>query len=115
MELDIKITSFDATIKAVIRNDNIKAFVDWIFATEIGVIKIHGGTIRLKPFGPNSTQILTFDGPAYGSHFTKVLFIDNPQFYKRLCDFTVNKYCQETGEKQYEVITEEVDINDLPI
>lgn len=119
MDIDVKIQGFEAEIKPVSREDNIKAFVTWVFQTDRGVIKIHGGTIRSKAFGMEEQERLTFDGPAVRSRggFTKVFFWDEKEIYKQLCEHTTEKYYQTTGEVREErrrARNSEPDLDDLP-
>lgn len=117
LELNIKITGFSADIKPVIRQDNIRAFVTWIFQTESGVIKVYGGTIRQKPFGENSQLILSYDPPAIktGRGYIKAVFIEDKHLFKRLCDYTINLYCKQTGEVRGILSVEDVNIAEIPI
>lgn len=120
MEIEIKITGFEVKVKPVVREDNIKAFVDWIFNTDQGVIKIHGGTLRVKLFGKNNKELLTYDAPAIRSRsgYAKVLFIDNLEIFKKLCDYTLNEYYKITNELPNNVIfgeSEDVDPESIPI
>lgn len=117
MDLEIKVTKFEADINQVVREDNIKAFVTWKFETGSGVIKIYGGTIRLKPFGEKQKMLMSYDPPAIRMKggYNKVLFIDNAELYKKLCKHTIDTYYQVTGEARPEVVTnEEVNSDDLP-
>jgi hypothetical protein len=124
MEIQINITSFEADVKPVIRDDEIKAFVTWFFESDNGKIKITGGTIKIKEFGQNKIKKLTFDGPAiktkYGRFF-KVLFIDNIPLYKQLCDYTIKKYIELSGELPPDIFwsedyqTEEINLDDIPL
>lgn len=113
MELNIQITKFSTEIKPVIRDDQIKAFVVWIFHTDLGIIKIYGGTIRKKQFGKNQKLLLTYEPPSVGRNYTKVFFIDNKEVYKQLCDFTIKEYCQITGELGNHEMNEEVDVDKI--
>lgn len=116
MELEIKITNFLVEIKPVVRSDNIKAFVTWIFQTELGVWKVYGGTIRLKPFGKNNKMLLSYDPPAFGPRFTKALFIEDKGTYIKLCDYTIKSYCTLTGEINNNILMDEgIDPDEVPI
>ncbi len=118
MDIDIEIKKFTTEIKPVVRNDEIKAFVIWRFETNMGLLKITGGTIRLKPFGKYDKPILTFEGPAVRtrSGFIKVFFFDNKDFYKKLCEQTVEDYCKETGELPNKtVFSEEINVDEIPL
>lgn len=115
LELNIKIIGFSAEIKPVVRQDNIKAFVTWIFQTESGVIKVYGGTIRQKPFGEDSKLILSYDPPAIGRKFIKVIFIEDKELYKKLCRHTIDLYCQLTGEIRNNISGgEDVNMDEIP-
>lgn len=115
MELNINIHSIEIEITAVARQDNILAFVDWIFKTDIGDMKLKGGTIRRKEF--KSKTKLSFDVPAIRSKggFIKAFFLDNKKVFLQLCAATVKKYCEETGEL-FEDFShyEEVNPDDIP-
>ena len=117
LELNINITGFSAEIKPVIRQDNIKAFVTWIFRIDLGMIKIYGGTIREKPFGEHNKLILSYDPPAIktGRGYIKVMFIEDKQLFKTLCDYTINLYCKLTGEVRGILSAEDVNIDQIPI
>lgn len=117
MDIDIKITGFNPEVKPIVRDDNIKAFVTWVFITDKGELKLKGGTVRLKAFGKNSKLILTYDSPAYrtGMGYVKVMFFDNKELYKQLCDFTIDKYCLLTGETRNDAVPEEeINIDEIP-
>ena len=116
LELNINITGFSAEIKPVIRQDNIKAFVTWIFQTESGVVKVYGGTIREKPFGERSKLILSYDPPAIktGRGYIKTMFIEDKQLFKTLCDYTINEYCKLTGEVRGILSVEDVNMDEIP-
>lgn len=115
LELKIKITSFSVEINLMARSDNIRAFVAWIFQTDVGVWKLRGGTIRQKPFGRNGKLLLTYDPPAIGKYFTKVIFIDNKEIYKRLCNYSIDEYCKLTGEIRNDVAMDKsVDPDEMP-
>lgn len=118
LELNINISGFSADIKPVIRQDNIRAFVTWIFQTESGVIKVYGGTIRQKPFGENNKLILSYDPPAIktGRGYIKAVFIEDKHLFKRLCDFTIDEYCKLTGElRKTPSINEDVNTDEIPV
>ncbi len=106
MKLDIQISDFSVKIKSVIRDDNIKGFVTWIFRTNQGDWKVYGGTIKLKSFGKNDRQLLSYDPPAYKTKggFNKAFFIDNLELYKKLCNYTVKIYCEISGELGNDII-----------
>lgn len=116
-ELNINITGFSAEIKPVVRDDNIKAFVTWIFQTESGVIKVYGGTVRVKPFGKDGKLILTYEPPAIKTRgsYIKAMFIEDKILFKRLCDYTINLYCNLTGEVRGILSVEDVNIAEIPI
>ncbi|MEK7616578.1 MAG: hypothetical protein AAB414_00810 [Patescibacteria group bacterium] len=117
LELNINLTGFSAEIKPVIRQDNIKAFVTWIFRIDLGMIKIYGGTIREKPFGEHNKLILSYDPPAIktGRGYIKVMFIEDKQLFKRLCDYTIDLYCKLTGEVRGILSVEDVNMDAIPI
>lgn len=117
LELNINITGFSADIKPVIRQDNIRAFVTWIFQTESGVLKVYGGTIRQKPFGEDSKLILSYDPPAIktGRGYIKAVFIEDKILFKRLCAHTIDLYCRLTGEARGILLVEDVNIDAIPI
>src|SRR5690348_7227001 len=105
MDIDMKITRFRVELKPVARTDAIKAFVTWYFNTDIGEIKIAGGTIKEKTFGKFNKILLSYDAPAYKTRmgYMKVLFINNKDFFKKLCDFTIDEYYRETGETRDDI------------
>lgn len=115
MEINIKITRFEAEVKPIIRNDNIKAFVTWIFYFGSEQIKIYGGTIRLKPFGENDKQLLSYDPPAIGARYIKVIYFSDKALYLKLCLKTVQVYCEMTGELPNNILYENVDEDSLTI
>ncbi len=117
MELNIQITSFSVDIKPAVREDNIKAFVTWIFQTSVGEWKIYGGTIRQKPFGKNQKLLLTYDPPAIGKKFFKAFYIGDKELYKKLCKHTIEEYCKITGEvgNNFLVANEDVKEDEIPI
>lgn len=118
MDIEIKITKFTTEIKPVVRNDEIKAFVIWRFETNMGMLKINGGTVRLKPFGKYGKPLLTFEGPAVRTRagFIKVFFFDNLELYKNLCEQTVQDYCKESGEfPNNTVFSDEINMDDIPL
>ncbi|MBI2196128.1 hypothetical protein HYU45_00785 [Candidatus Daviesbacteria bacterium] len=117
LELNINITGFSVEVKPVIRQDNIKAFVTWIFLTESGVVKVYGGTIRIKPFGKDNKLILTYEPPAIKTRggYIKAMFIEDKQLFKTLCDYTINLYCKLTGEVRGILSPEDVNIDEIPI
>lgn len=100
MNINILMSKFNVEIKPVVRHDNIKAFVTWIFKTNQGELKIRGGTIREKPFGRNGRLKKSYDPPAVKlkSGYLKAFFLDNKELYKKLCEETINGYNRETGE-----------------
>ena len=117
MDISIEIKSFFVEIRPTIREDNIKAFVNWVFSTNKGEIKIKQGTIRLKQFGKK--ELLSYDLPAVRLKvgFVKVFYMGNKELYKSLCEFTIKTYCQETGELPNKItpdVGEEIDLEDLP-
>lgn len=117
MDINIAINFFSVEIKPTIREDNIKAFVNWVFSTNKGEIKIKQGTIRLKQFG--TKELLSYDLPAVRLKvgFVKVLYIANVELYKALCEFTIKAYCQETGELPNNITLEsgdEINLEELP-
>lgn len=115
MELEIKITNFSVEINPVVRSDNIRAFVAWIFQTDFGVWKLRSGTIRQKAFGRNEKLLLTYEPPAIGKNYIKVIFIDNKELYKKLCNYSIDEYCKLTGEIRNNIaIDENVDPNEVP-
>lgn len=114
MDLNITITSFSVELKPIVRDDNIKAFVTWVFHTDQAKIKIKWGTIRLKEFG--AKKLLSYDPPAIKTRFgySKIIFIDNLELYKSLCRATIKKFCEETGELENNVLLnaeEEINID----
>ena len=117
LELNINITGFSAEIKPVVREDNIKAFVTWMFQTESAAIKIYGGTIRVKPFGKDNKLILTYEPPAIKTKggYIKAMFIEDKILFKTLCDYTINLYCKLTGEVRGILSAEDVNIDQIPI
>lgn len=116
MELEIKITNFSVEITPAARSDNIRGFVVWVFQTNSGVWKLKGGTIRQKAFGRNEKLLLTYDPPAIGRNFTKVIFIDNKDLYKKLCNYSIDEYCKLTGEIRNDIAMDEnVDPDEIPI
>jgi hypothetical protein len=121
MEIDIKITSFEVEINPVIRNDDLKAFVKWYFISDVGKIKLVGGTIKVKTFGKNNVKKLSFDGPAIrtrGGNFFKVFYLPDLDIYKKLCQYTIDEYIKVAGELPEGVIIdsgyEEVNPEDIP-
>lgn len=122
MELNINITSFDVEVRPVVRQDNIIAFVVWIFHTADFDIKITGCTLRRKTFSNNQTghetTLISFEPPVIKGKFKsfKAFFIDNIFLYKQLCQYTMKKYCEMTGEpyEDYLKPEEEVNIDDIP-
>ncbi|OGE25312.1 hypothetical protein A3C26_00575 [Candidatus Daviesbacteria bacterium RIFCSPHIGHO2_02_FULL_39_12] len=100
LELNINITGFSAEVKPTVREDNIKAFVTWIFQTESAAVKIYGGTVRIKPFGKDGKLILTYEPPAIKTRggYIKAMFIEDKILFKRLCAHTIDLYCKLTGE-----------------
>lgn len=118
MELNINITSFDVEIRAIAlsKPEGIVAYVSWIFHTPEFDIKITGCTIRRKLFGESQTSILSFEPPAIKGRFKyyKTLFIDEKLLYKKLCQFTIKKYCQESGELYEEHPAEEINLDEVP-
>ncbi len=98
MELRIKIYALETDLSLQARSDNILAFVTWIFKTDIGDIKIKGGTIRRKEFG--SKSLLSYDVPAIKTRhgYNKAFFMDNKELFLKLSNFTIQKYCEESGE-----------------
>lgn len=116
LELEIKITNFSVEINPVARTDNIRGFVVWVFHTDVGIWKLKGGTIRQKAFGRNENLLLTYDPPAIGRNFTKVIFIDNKELYKKLCNYSIDEYCKLTGEIRNDIAMDEtINPDDLPI
>lgn len=117
MELNIKITGFSVDVKPQVREDNIKAFVTWIFHTSIGEWKIYNGTLRQKPFGKNQKLLLSYEPPAVGKRYSKVLFIDNKIFFQKLCQYTKEKYYKLTGELEnnFSTADEEVNLDEIPL
>ena len=115
MDLEIKISNFEVEIKPVIRGDQIKAFVTWIFKTDSGDLKVYSGTIRLKAFGKNDKELLTYDPPAIRGRksYTKVIFMDNLDLYKRLCSYTLEKYYEASGELPNEVSLDEDEFEEI--
>lgn len=107
MDIQINITSFEVEVKAVVRNDDIKGFVTWYFNSDLGRIKITGGRIMLKTFGKNDEPRLSYDGPAikagYGKYY-KVFYLDNKEVYLKMCQASVEKYLEVTGELPNDVI-----------
>lgn len=115
MDIEIIIKHFSVKVIPAVRSDSIKAFVEWVFGSNVGEIKIRGGTIRLKSFG-SSKQVLSYEPPAYGRKYQKTIFIDNKELYKKLCDYTIKKYCDITGEIVAGVeMNEDVDPDEIPI
>lgn len=115
MELNIQITGLTIEVTPVIREDNIKAFVNWTFITDSGEWKVKNGTIRIKEFG--AVKKLSYDVPAIKGkiRYNKTLFIDNLDLYKQFCKATIDKYVSLTGELPNDVsYEEEVNIDDLP-
>src|SRR3989338_9209615 len=98
MELNIQIIGFSVDIKPTVRDDNIKAFVVWIFQTTAGEWKVYGGTIRQKPFGKNQKLLLSYDPPRVGRKYSVAFYIDEKELYKKLCNYTIDEYCKITGE-----------------
>lgn len=116
MELRIKINSLETDISLQARTDNILAFVTWIFKTDVGDIKIKGGTIRRKDFG--SKPLLTYDVPAIKTRhgYNKALFIDNKELFVQLCNFTIKKYCEESGDLPNSFSnTEDINLDEIPL
>lgn len=115
MDIEIIIKNFSVKIIPIVRADSIKAFVEWVFGSDIGEIKIRGGTIRLKTFG-SSKQVLSYEPPTYGSKYQKAIFLDNKELYKKLCDYTIKNYCDITGKVLAGVeMNENVDPDEIPI
>ncbi|TSC85373.1 MAG: Uncharacterized protein G01um10147_1187 [Microgenomates group bacterium Gr01-1014_7] len=116
LELNINITGFSAEIKPTVREDNIKAYVTWIFKTESAAVKIYGGTIRVKPFGKDGKLILTYEPPAIRTRggYIKAMFIEDKQLFKTLCDYTINLYCKQTGEVRGILSVEDVNMDEIP-
>lgn len=115
MDIELIIKHFSVKIIPTVRADSIKAFVEWVFGSNMGEIKIRGGTIRLKSFG-DSKEVLSYEPPAYGKKYQKAIFIDNKEFYKKLCDYTINKYCDITGEILAGVeMNEDIDPDEIQI
>jgi len=121
MEMNIIINQFEVEVKLVERSDNIKAFINWIFHTSEGQIKIRGGTMKLKQpkFAEEGETMLSYDVPAYRGKFKYygVLFIDNKNLFKKLCTETMRRYCEESGVPfdATKFIQEEVNIDDIPL
>lgn len=121
MEIKINITSFEPEVKVVVRDDDLKGFVTWIFMSDIGKVKIAGGTIRVKEFGVNKVRKLSYDVPAIktkGNRYFKVFYIDNLDIYRQLCKTTIDKYIAESGGLPEGVILdspdETVNPDDIP-
>lgn len=115
MELDIHIKSVEVEVIVIARSDQIKAFVDWTFKTNTDDWKIKGGTIRYKEFG--SKKLLSYEVPAIRTRkgYKKALYIADKELYLKLCNLSVQKFCELSGELPNNVIVEEaVNIDDLP-
>lgn len=120
MELNIIIKGLNIDIIPMVREDKIKAFVQWIFKTDQGDIKIKGGTLKLQDSKDGGKQFLSYNPPAIKGRFNKyfkILFIDNKDLFRSLCLATIKKYASITGEPTNitSIENEEVDIDDLPI
>lgn len=116
MVLDIHITKLTIEILPAVRNDNIKAFVNLIFHTDQGEIKIKNGTIRLKDFG--KAQKLSYDVPAVRTRnaFRKCFFLNNLDLYKEICVAVLRAYEEQTGEKvNYDIELEDISIDEIPV
>ena len=116
MELQIIIHSLEVDISAQAREDNIRAFVIWIFKTNVGDIKIKGGTIRRKEFG--SKSLLSYEPPSIKGRqgkYNRTFFMDDKQLYLKLCAYTIKRYCEESGESGQDFSHyEEVNPDDIP-
>lgn len=120
MELNIIIKGLNIDITPVVREDKIKAFVQWIFKTDQGDIKIKGGTIKLQDSKDKTKQFLSYNPPAIRSGFGKffwAFWMDDKDLFRDLCSATIKKYASITGEPTNitSIENEEVDIDDLPI
>lgn len=114
MELNIQITNLEIEIKPTVREDNIKAFVNLIFNSSQGDIKIKNGTLRLKSFG--TKQMLSYEVPAVKTahRYNKVFYLDNLELYKKICDAVIKEYSSVTGEV-IGLEQEEVNIDEIPV
>jgi hypothetical protein len=110
------ISNIKFDIKPQNRTDNIRAFVDIIFQTDVTEMKVKMGTIRQKQFGEKS--VLSFDSPAVRTKggYQKVFIIENKEVFKSLCDQVMLEYRRMTGEvADYQPAMEQVDdLDDLP-
>lgn len=116
MDIELTISRIEFIIKPILRNDNIKAFVDIILHSNLGEIKIKNGTIRLKEL--ENKTILTYEVPAIKGKYkyNKILFIDNKELYVQISNEIVKQYIELAGELPNNfLLTEEVDLEDLPI
>lgn len=110
----MKISELVIETEAVVgRKDNIRGFFVWKFRSNMGQIIVRGGTIREKEFG--TKRLLSCEPPCYrgGNRFFKAFIIDNLEFYRKICNATINIYCSNSGELPNNTIFDPTDDDNI--